>query len=195
VSTLVGLGNGLQAAMLLARGRADGVALLTAGDEPALATAARSFWAAALCLPAFICLQLLDMAQLPALPPHPIHDLTLQLLGSVIGWTGFALLALALARGLDRAPRWPYFIALWNWCNVVQLLALIAARVPGLLDLPDMLGETATVVAVGWVLWLEWYATRLTLGITAVQAAGFVLLDTAISTALDVLSAHGAAVS
>src|SRR5258707_1276077 len=69
VSTLGGVATGLQAALLLARGRPAGVGLLATEDEPALATAARSFWAAALCLPAFICLRLLDLAQ-EAPPPH-----------------------------------------------------------------------------------------------------------------------------
>ena len=44
--------SGLQGALLLARGRSDGVRYV----EDDIAGAARSFWAAAICLPAFVCL-------------------------------------------------------------------------------------------------------------------------------------------
>ena len=73
MSTIGGVATGLQAALLLARGKPDGLTLLASDAEPALATAARSFWAAALCLPAFVCLQLIDLAQEPRLPPHAAH--------------------------------------------------------------------------------------------------------------------------
>jgi hypothetical protein len=180
MSTLTGVAAGLQAALLLARGRADGIGLLVAEDEPAMAIAARSFWAAALCLPAFVCLQLIDIAQEPKLPPHAAHGFALQLLGYAIDWAGFALLTRWLARTLGLGTRWPTFIAAWNWCNVVQYLLLVVASLPPLLGMPDIVGETAWLVATGWALWLEWYATRLALGVTGLQAVGLVLLDEAL---------------
>ena len=42
--------SGMHAALLLARGRADGVRYV----EDDMAGAARSFWAAAICIPAFV---------------------------------------------------------------------------------------------------------------------------------------------
>jgi hypothetical protein len=181
MNTMAGVGTGLQAALLLARGRSDGIRLLAAGDEPALATAARSFWAAAVCLPAFVCLQLIEE---PGLPPHAAHGFALQLLGYVIDWAGFALLTRWLAGTLGRAGAWPRFIAAWNWCNVIQYLLLVAASLPRLLGLPTVVGETASLVATGWALWLEWYATRLALEVTPLQAAGLVVLDEALGFAL-----------
>jgi hypothetical protein len=178
--TLVRMGWGLQGALLLARGRAEGILLLTAREEPALAAAAHSFWAAALCLPAFICLQLIDLAEAPRLPPHAAHGLALQLLGYVIDWAGFALLSRVVAGAMGRLDAWPRFIAAWNWCNVVQYLLLVAASLPPLLELPPILGETGWLVATGWALWLEWYATRLALGVGGLQAAGLVVLDEAL---------------
>jgi hypothetical protein len=47
--------SGLHGALLLARGRADGLRYV----EDDMAGAARSFWAAAICIPAFLCLRLL----------------------------------------------------------------------------------------------------------------------------------------
>jgi hypothetical protein len=179
-SLLTHMGNGLQGALLLARGRAEGLQLVAAREEPAMIAAARSFWAAALCLPAFVCLQLIDLAQEPRLPPEAAHGLALQLLGYAIDWAGFALISRWVAQAMGRLSVWPRFIAAWNWCNVVQYLLLVAASLPPLLNLPPILGETAWLVATGWALWIEWYATRLALGISGLQAAGIVLLDEAI---------------
>jgi hypothetical protein len=179
MSALAGVTTGLQAALLLARGRPEGVVLLATGDEPHLTTAARSFWAAALCLPAFVCLQAIGWAQGSGPPPHAAHEFALQLLGYVIDWTGFALLTRLLAVIVGRGHRWPVFIAAWNWCNVVQYLLLVVASLPPLLGLPGIVGETAWLVATGWAIWLEWYATRVALDVTRLQAVGLVLLDEA----------------
>ena len=184
MSTIAGVATGLQAAMLLARGKPDGIGLLATEDEPALAIAERSFWAAALCLPAFVCLQVIDLAQEPRLPPHAAHGFALQLLGYAIDWAGFALLTRWLAGTIGRGARWPTYIAVWNWCNVVQYLLLVVASLPPLLGLPAIVGETAWLVATGWALWLEWYATRLALGVNGVQAVGLVLLDEALGFAV-----------
>jgi hypothetical protein len=185
VSTISGLGEGLQAALLLARGRADGMRVLAGREEPAAVTAARSFWAAALCLPAFVCLQVIDMTLAPHLPPHTGHRLALQLFGYAIDWAGFALLTHWLCGTAGRLAAWPRFIAAWNWCNVIQFLLMVTAALPSLLDLPDIVGETAWLVAAGWSLWLEWFATRLALGVGGIQAIGFVLLDLALGYGLD----------
>jgi len=181
LSTIAGMGEGLHAALLLARGRADGLLVLGARDEPVVATAVRSFWAVALCLPAFVCLQLIDLFTEPRPPPHAAHGLALQLLGYVIDWAGFALLTRWLAGIMGRAGAWPRFIAAWNWCNVVQYLLLVAAALPPLLGLPEIAGETAWLVATGWALWIEWYATRLALEVNGLQATGIVLLDQAVA--------------
>jgi hypothetical protein len=171
----------LHAALLLARGRADGLRVLASRDEPTTATALRSFWAVALCLPAFVCLQLIDLAVEPRLPPHAAHGLALQLFGYVIDWAGFALLTHWLAGVMGRAAAWPRFIAAWNWCNVVQYLLLVGAALPPLLGLPEIVGQTAWLAATGWALWIEWYATRLALEVSGAQATGIVLLDQALA--------------
>ena len=40
--------------------------------------------------------------------------------------------------------------------------------------------QTVWLVAVGWALWLEWFATRTSLAISGWPAAGLVALDLAI---------------
>ena len=173
------VGTALHGAFLLARGRADGLLLIAAPPETEMATAARSFWAIALCLPAFLCLHLLDWAS-GAMPASPARELALDLLGYVIGWVGFALLSHRLAGAMGRGRQWPRFIATWNWCNVVQYLMLVAAGVLTLLGLPPLLSQTVWLVAMGWALWLEWYATRLALAVPGAAAAALVALDFAL---------------
>ena len=180
VSALSAVGTGLQAALMLARGRSEGMALLTGDVDGEAQAAGRSFWAIALSLPAFIALHLLDWAQ-TGLPSHAAHRFALDLASYAIGWTGFALLSHRLATMLGRAARWPRFIAAWNWCNVIQYLMLVVGTaLPQLLGLPEIVQQTAWLVAIGWALWLEWYATKLALDLAALSAAALVAADFAL---------------
>jgi hypothetical protein len=77
---------------------------------------------------------------------------------------------------------------LWNWCNVLQYLLLVVFSIPGLLGAPALLDQAAQLVGIGWALWLEWFAFRLTLGIGVVAAAGLVVLDVAIGVLLAAIS-------
>ncbi len=179
--------SGLQGAFMLARGRADGVRYV----EDDMAGAARSFWAMAICLPAFVCLRLLAWLAEGA-PPHAAHVFAMDLLSYGAGWIGFAVLSHRLVGSMGLAARWPRCIALWNWCNVVQYLLLVVFSIPGLLGAPGLLDEALQLFALGWALWLEWFAFRLTLGIGVFPAAGLVALDVAIGV---VLAAVGGALT
>jgi hypothetical protein len=191
VNALSAVGAGLQAALLLARGRSEGMALLVGTPDAEMAATSRSFWAIALSLPAFVALHLLDWAQ-TGLPPHAAHRFALDLAGYLIGWIGFALLSHRLATMLGRGARWPRFIAVWNWCNVIQYLMLVVGTaLPQLLGLPDIVQQTAWLVAMGWALWLEWYATRLALDLSRVQALALVAADFALGLFLLGLTGSG----
>ncbi|HET7881620.1 MAG TPA: hypothetical protein VFL55_12090 [Acetobacteraceae bacterium] len=176
--------SGMQAAFLLARGRSDGLRHV----EADMAGAARSFWAAALCLPAFICLRLLAWTQ-GGVPAHAAHMLALDLLTFAVGWCAFAVLSHRLVIAMGLGSRWPRFIAVWNWCNVMQYLLLVVFSIPGLLGAPALLDQAAQLIGFGWALWLEWFGFRLTLGIGFVPAAGLVALDVAIGVMLAAMSA------
>jgi hypothetical protein len=162
----------LHGALLLAQGRPEGVRLM-AGEGAAVA---RSFWAAALCLPGFILLRGMDWAD-GGWPPKPAHAAVLELFAYVVGWAGFALASRRAAAGMALEARWPCFIVVWNWCNVVQYVLLVAGAVPELLGAPFWIAQTSTLVVTGWALWLEWFATRVTLGIGALGACVIVALD------------------
>lgn len=180
---------GLGAALVLARGHADGIRLLDVGAADEMAVAGYSFWAAAFCLPAFAALRALEWAD-SGVPAEPAHGIMLDLLGYGVGWAGFALASRSIAGLLGRSRLWPRFIAVWNWCNVLQYLALVAATLPPALGMPDWVGETAWLTAMGWALWLEWFVTRVALDISGLQAAGLVLLDVLIGAVLAVITGY-----
>lgn len=184
MSLATAVAGGLHAAWLLARGRADGLRFI----EADAAGAARSFSAAAICLPAFVCLRLIAWNSAGA-PPHAAHVLALDLMSFGIGWCGFAVLSHRLVGAMGLGDRWPRCIALWNWCNVMQYVLLVVFSIPGLLGAPAPLDEAAQLFALGWALWLEWFAFRLTLGIGIVAAIGLVALDMAIGVVLAAISA------
>ena len=163
---------GLQGALLLARGRSEGLLSV----EPGELGAARSFWAMALCLPALLLLRVLDWT-VGGWPARPAHALAAYVLAFVVGWVGFALLSRPLAASLGRLPRWPLFVAAWNWCNVVQYGLFVASSLPAVAGMPPWLVQTVALVGVGWALWLEWYATRLALDVSRLAAAGLVAAD------------------
>jgi hypothetical protein len=169
---LVALGGGLQTAMLLARGRPDGLARLVAPPAEPAAVARHSFWALALCLPIFLVLDLWgdDGAVDPV-------TLGIDTLGYLVGWVGFAVLSWEIARRIGRGSHWWRFVAAWNWSNVAQHVLMLAAGLLPQMGAPDWLAEAAWVFAAGWAMWIEWYATRLTLDLTRVAAAGFVVID------------------
>jgi hypothetical protein len=165
---------GLRAALLLARGRAEGVVLVaTASPADQLARAGRSFAALVLCLPLFLAIHALG-------PEREDGALLRALAGFLLTWLGYAVLSHLLAAGMGRAVLWPRFIALWNWCNLVQYLLLCAAVVPQLLGLPTLAAQTAWLVAIGWAIWLQWTATRLGLSLTRGRAALMVGVDMAL---------------
>jgi hypothetical protein len=164
--------SGLHAALLFARGRGEALRFV----EADMAGAARSFWAMALCLPAIVCLQLMTWVQFGP-QPHAGHAIGLDIMGYVVGWLGFAVLSFHVAPLFGCGPRWPRFIAAWNWCNVVENLLLVVGGIPGLLGAPPVIDQAAQIVAIGWALWIEWFATKQALGTGAFVAVLLVVLD------------------
>jgi hypothetical protein len=157
---------GLGAALVLARGRPEGIDLLAGEPAEQMAVAGYSFWAAAFCLPPFFVLRALEWLD-DGVPPEPVHGVALDLLGYGVGWAGFALLMWFIAGALGRRHLWPRFVTVWNWCNVLQYL-----------------------VAMGWAMWLEWFATREALELPGAHAAGLVFLDVALGAVLAVVTGY-----
>jgi hypothetical protein len=167
--------SGLFAALRLARGRADGV-VLVAGDRN---TVIRSFWSIALCLPTVIIRLLMSWA-VSGLPQDPVHAVGREVVVFVVAWLVFVEVTHRLAPVIGRAERWGRFIAVWNWCNVIEGVIVIVGGIPGTLGAPAIVDQACELIAIGWALWLEWYATRLAFGVGPLTASGLVLLDQSI---------------
>ena len=149
---------GLRGVLTLARGQAHGAMLIEDTPEGA----ARSFWSAAICLPGFLALVMLDWAEDP--PAAGVaYALLVQIIAHAAGWAGFAVASQALAQAAGRGAEWPHFIAAWNWANVVQYLLLLAVSLPPLLGLPQPLASALAVATLGYQLWLVWFLAKTTL--------------------------------
>ncbi|HWL81922.1 MAG TPA: hypothetical protein VNR89_13310 [Roseomonas sp.] len=154
---------------MLARGRAEGAALLPASLEGA----GRSFWVAVLCLPLFLVLD-------PSLAASS-RTATAGLIGYVVGWPAYALAALAVCRSMGREALWPRLVSAWNWSNLLQYLIMLVITLFSAAPLPAWLQEVITVTGIGYALWLQWFAARSTLQVGGVTAVGFIVLDLVVS--------------
>ena len=177
------ISSGMSAALRLARGRADGVVLVP-GDR---ATITHSFWAVALCLPSVICRLLMTWVE-TGIPAHAAHLAARELIVFVVGWMLFVEATHQLSGLLGRSEKWGQFIALWNWCNVVEGVLVVAGGVPGMLGTPGIVDQACELITIGWALWLEWFSIRLALGVGTGTAIGLVLLDQTIGILLGSLA-------
>lgn len=166
---------GLFAALRLARGRSDGVVLVS-GDHR---TIVRSFWAIGLSLPAVIVRMLMSWV-VNGVPKDTLHSAGREVIVFVLGWLVFVELTYRLAPMIGRAERWGRYIVLWNWCNVVEGALVIVGGIPGTLGAPTIIDQACELTAIGWALWLEWYATRLAFGVGTLTAVWLVVLDQSI---------------
>jgi hypothetical protein len=175
MSSVSAVTSGLYAALRLARGRSDGVVLVP-GDRK---TIIRSFWAIALCLLPVV-LRLLMSWAVTGPPKDAIYLVAREVVVFVLGWLVFVEVTHRLAPMIGRAERWGRFIAVWNWCNVVEGVLVLIGGIPGTFGAPAMVDQACTLIMIGWALWLEWYATRLALAVGPLTAVWLVLLDQSI---------------
>jgi hypothetical protein len=162
---------GVASVALLARGRAIGLELLDGSPHGAW----RSFVALFVAAPFFLALKLLSAPPIVA-GADPARLWIAEAIGYVMGWFALPLAMLAFARVMDRLHRWPLFVCAWNWTNVAQILVFVAAALLAAL-LPRGLGQLVTLVALGYVLWLQWFVARAALDIPGPRAVAVVGVD------------------
>lgn len=151
-----------------------------------------SFLSALFCLPVFLLLRVGFPA--PGLAgADPARALAGDLIAYVCSWAGFALASIPLADAMGRRALWPRFIAAWNWVNLVQYVALAVLTMPAMLGMPRFIADTAGLLGLGYAIWLQWFATRMALGISGLRAAAFVAMDVGIAVFLSGLVARLAA--
>jgi hypothetical protein len=183
MSVISSVSSGMQGALLLARGRADGVNLVD-GDRTA---AIRSFWAIPLCLPAVVCLKLLDWLA-SGVPSNAPLALGRFLMLFLVGWLMFAWVSHHMATALGKQALWPRFIAVWSYCSVIENVLVALGGLPGALGAPGVVDQVCGVVTFGWALWLEWYGIRLSLLVGPLTAAVFLAVDFGIGVAMAIFA-------
>jgi hypothetical protein len=162
---------GIAAVSMLARGRAIGLRLLDDTPEGAW----RSFVAMILAAPFFLALKLVS-GPVTIDEVDPLRLWLAESIGYVAGWFALPLVMLAFARIMHRLHRWPLFVSAWNWTNLAQILVFLAGALLAMV-LPRGLGQLVTLVALGYVLWLQWYVAREALDIPGPRAVAVVGVD------------------
>jgi hypothetical protein len=175
---------GIHGALLLARGRPAGVALVDTDRVAAI----RSFWAIPLAVPAVVCLKLMDWlaSGIPARAPLALGRLLLLFL---VGWLLFVWVSHRIAQALNKEAEWPRFIAVWSYCTVIENTLVAIGGLPGALGAPSIVDQVSQLVTIGWALWLEWYAIRLSLRVGALTAAVVLAVDVGIGVVMAVMGA------
>ena len=177
MSVINAVSAGVYGALLLARGRPDGIQLVDTDRTAAI----RSFWAIPLCLPAVVCLKLLDWLA-TGIPAHAPLELGRYLLLFLVGWLLFVWVSHHIASVLNRQAQWPRFIAIWAYCSIIENTLVAIGGLPGALGAPSIVDQACGLVMTGWALWLEWYAIRLSLQVGPLTAALLLAVDIGIGT-------------
>ncbi len=141
----------------------------------------RSFWAAAIVIPAYIVLVLMrvegDSANISL-----VHFMTVEIIAYAISWTAYPLIMDDLARMLECSDRYPAFLVAYNWSSPLQMLVYLPAMAlseSGLLV--PALGDTVATMATIMVLLYQWFVTQTALKVSGFTAAGLVILDLVLS--------------
>jgi len=184
MSVVGAVSAGIQGALLLARGRPEGIQLVDT-DRTAVI---HSFWAIPLCLPAVVCSKLLDWL-VSGVPANPSLTLSRYLLLFLVGWLLFVWVSHHLVSVLRKQSQWPRFIAVWAYCSVVENTVVAIGGLPGALGAPSIVDQACALVTAGWALWLEWYAIRLALQVGPLIALLLLVVDFTIGVILTALGA------
>lgn len=157
--------------------------------EHSVAGVWRSFWAGAICYPAFLLLQVMqiDAAQLSW--GVLLRYLAVSSIGYVIGWTAYPLTALPFCRWLAPEERALGYLAAYNWAQVPQTALVLLVTLFGTLDLVPLYGLAyAETVAYLAILVYEWFIARIALDAGGAAATALVLLDVVLTAFLTQLT-------
>lgn len=148
----------------------------------------RSFYAAAIALPAYALLVLLNFAENP-INASGFRILVVESSAYVIGWVIFPLIMIALTDTLNRFDRYYRFMTAWNWAIVLQVflfLAISALIASGMM--PGQVSGFVSLIAVGAILVYQGFIAVSTLEIRAPAAVMIVAIDLVVALALNVIT-------
>ena len=173
-------------AWLLARFNASGLTLF----ENTLEGFWRSFWAAAIILPAYAILITIRNSGatigVGAGTAFFVHSVAY-----VIGWMAFPFVMYYVAQMFNRSQWYFRYIAAYNWSVVLQLTLMLVVSLAGASGMvPVAVVGAATVIVVIFILVYQGFIAHVALQATLPGAAGIVFLDFCLSLMLDGWSAR-----
>lgn len=146
----------------------------------------RSFWAAAIALPAYALLLLIRLADAP-ITAGPLTVVLVEAIGYVAGWTAFPLAMFYVTRMFDRGDRYCRYVAAYNWAVVLQVTLLLVITALGATGVPpDPLTKLLSLAGMLAILTYQWFIARAALDATTGGAAAIVMLDLVLGVMLNV---------
>ncbi len=149
----------------------------------------KSFFGAALVLPGYAILVLLD----PALEKATAGGLRIALIHALtysLSWTVYPVVVHPIVQAIDREAAYTKFIVAFNWAKVIQMA--IYLPVVGIVTadvLPDGMANLLNGGVYMLLLAYQWVVTRTALDIKPMAATGLVALDFMVGVILSVLTA------
>jgi hypothetical protein len=143
--------------------------------------ALRSFWAAAILLPAYSIFILLYLTSHTVAVGWPALILTYAIT-YVVMWTAYPVAMIWIARALDREEDYFGYLAIYNWSQVpvtFVVLSILALKAGHLLFAP-LLGLLSLAAHLAVLVYL-WFIARTALRIGPFAALGIVVLDLILS--------------
>jgi hypothetical protein len=148
----------------------------------------KSFNAAAIALPAYILLVLLNFTD-QAVTASAFRIFAVETITYVIGWVLFPLVMLSFTETLDCGRWYLRFIAAWNWAVVLQVflfLAVTAFAASGIL--PASLAGLVSLITTVAIFFYQGFIAHVMLDVRAGVAAVIVVIDFMLSILLNVVS-------
>ncbi len=173
--------RGIFGAWILARFNANGITLFDNSVEGFW----RSFWAAAIVLPAYAILLTLRYSG-ATFGVGSGTVFLVQSIANVVDWMAFPFAMFYVAQMFNRDQWYCRYIAAYNWAAVLQItLMLIISLIAAGGILPPALGYWATAIVLVFVLAYKGFIAHVALQSTWAGAAAIVFLDFCLSLMLD----------
>ena len=145
----------------------------------------RSFQAAIVTLPAYILLQLINIANVPV-NAGPMRVLFVEICAYVVAWVLFPLIMTTISDTLQRGDKYYRFIVAWNWAIIPQVflyLAVTALASSG--TLPASMAALLGICVLAAVLFYQGFIATCMLDIRPPAVAMILVVDFAIALLLN----------
>ena len=137
----------------------------------------KSFFAAVIVAPGYALILLFDLSHVE-IEAGALRIFLVQSCAFVIGWTAFPIAVHHVCEVIDKKEAFIGYIVAFNWGKVIQIAVFLPAIGLIALDiLPGSWGWLLRWAVLFLILGYEWLITRTALGVSAMGAVGFVVLD------------------